>query len=173
MSVTSGRNQTDGKATNITADAIDGRSATPLVAGMVLLALAVVAYFALGMPGMDHSASDTSHEMAGHTGHRVVDPAAFEAATLDPGTVTVNVHVPHQEIGIDGTDLAMPFDQLDEASLPADRTTPIAVYCRSGTMSAIAVQRLAELGYTDVIELDGGTEAWTASGRPMTPFFDG
>ena len=169
MSVTSGRDQTDGEATDVTADAIDGRSATPLVAGMVLLALAVVAYFALGMPGMDHSVSNTSHDMAGHTGHRVLGPAAFEAAMLDPATVSVNVHVPPEEIGIAGTDLTMPFDRLDEAGLPADLTTPIAVYCRSGTMSAIAVQRLAELGYTDVVELAGGTEAWTASGRPMTP----
>ena len=173
MRITSGRDQTDVEATGVTSDATDGRSATPLVAGMVLLALAVVAYFALGMPGMDHSASNTSHDMPGHTGHRVLDPAAFATAMLDPATVSVNVHVPPQEIGIDGTDLTMPFDRLDAAILPADLTTPIAVYCRSGTMSAIAVQRLAELGYTDVVELDGGTEAWTASGRPMTPVVDG
>lgn len=173
MSVTSGRDRTEGQATAVVADAIDGRSATPLVAGMVVLALVVVAYFALGMPGMDHSASNTSRDMAGHAGRRVLDPAAFETAMLDPATVSVNVHVPHQEIGIEGTDLAMPFDRIDAASLPADRTTPIAIYCRSGTMSAIAVQRLAELGYTDVVELEGGTDAWTASGRPMTPLVDG
>lgn len=145
----------------------DGRSATPLVVGMVLLALAVVAYFALGMPGMDHTASSSGHDMPEHTGHRVIDSDAFEAALTDPATVTINVHVPSQDIGIDGTDLVMPFDRLNSASLPTDRATPLAVYCRSGTMSAIAAQRLVELGYTDVVELDGGTDEWTTSGRAM------
>lgn len=145
----------------------DGRRATPLVVGMVLLALAVVAYFAFGMPGMDHTASSTGHDMPMHTGHRVIDPAAFEAALVDPATVTINVHIPSQDIRIAGTDLVMPFDRLDLSSLPADRATPLAVYCRSGTMSAIAAQRLVDLGYTDVVELDGGTDRWTASGRAM------
>lgn len=139
---------------------------------MVLLALAVVAHFALGMPGMDHSTSNTSHDMSAHTAHRVVDPGAFEAALLDPATVTINVHVPSQDIGIDGTDLLIPFDQLDSARPPADRTTPLAVYCRSGAMSTIASQRLVELGYTNVVELDGGTDSWTASGRAMADVYD-
>ncbi len=59
----------------------------------------------------------------------------------------------------------MPFDNLDAGMLPADRATPLAVYCRSGSMSAIAVERLLALGYTDIIELDGGTDAWAAAGR--------
>lgn len=168
MTVTPEHNHPEQEITAVPQRAMEGRSATPLVVGMVLLVLAVIAYFALGMPGMDHSASNTDLGMPGHTGHRVVDAGAFEAALLGPATVTVNVHVPSRDIGIDGTDLVMPFDQLDTARLPADWTTPIAVYCRSGAMSAIAAHQLVELGYTDVIELDGGTDAWTASGRAMT-----
>lgn len=168
MRITPQRSQPEGEFTAVARQEMDGRSATPLVVGMVLLAVAVLAYFALGMPGMDHTPSNMSDGVPGHTGHRVVDPDAFEAAQLGPATVTVNVHVPARDIGIDGTDLVMPFDRLDTARLPADRSTPIAVYCRSGSMSRVAAQRLVELGYTDIIELDGGTDAWTASGRAMT-----
>ncbi len=167
MTVTPEHNHPVQEITAVPQRAMEGRSATPLVVGMALLALAVIAYFALGMPGMDHTASNSGFGMSGHTGHRVVDPGAFEAALIGPATVTVNVHVPSSDIGIDGTDLVMPFDQLDTATLPSDRSTPIAVYCRSGAMSAIAAQQLVELGYTDVIELDGGTDAWTESGRTM------
>lgn len=167
MRITSGRNPPDDGLTDAASQPIDGRSATPLVVGMVMLALAVVAYFALGMPGMDHTAVNNSHDMSRHTGHRIVAPDAFAKALLDPATVAINVHVPADEVGIDGTDITVPFDQLDSVTLPADRSTPIAVYCRSGTMSAIAAQQLTELGYTDVIELDGGTDAWTASGRAI------
>ncbi len=47
--------------------------------------------------------------------------------------------------------------------------TTIAVYCMSGNMSATAVQDLADLGYTDVVELDGGMMAWMADGRELLP----
>lgn len=39
----------------------EGRSATPLVIAMVVITVAVIAYFAIGMPGMDHSDSTTDH----------------------------------------------------------------------------------------------------------------
>ena len=145
-----------------------GRSATPLVVVMVILAIAVVVYFAAGMPGMDHSSPTVTHDMSDMTkanAHRMMDPTGFAAAIVDPNTVTINVHVPAADIHLDGTDMTMPFDNLDEGTLPSDRDTPLAVYCRSGRMSAIAVQQLLDLGYTDIVELDGGTDAWARAGE--------
>lgn len=99
-----------------------------------------------------------------------LDPAAFAAAVAEPDRVTVNVHVP-DEGRIQGTDLMLPYDQVRAraAELPADRTTPLAVYCRTGRMSAEAVAVLTELGYTDVVELAGGMQAWQSAGRPLQP----
>ncbi|HQZ34738.1 MAG TPA: rhodanese-like domain-containing protein [Ilumatobacteraceae bacterium] len=148
-----------------------GRSATPLIAAMVILAIAVVVYFATGMPGMDHSSTTDTHDMSDMsdmsmpTAHRMIGPADFAAAIVDPNTVTINVHVPAADIQLDGTEMTMPFDNLDVTTLPSDRNAPLAVYCRSGTMSAIAVQQLLELGYTNILELDGGTDAWAAAGQ--------
>ena len=145
-----------------------GRSATPLIAAMVILAFAVVVYFATGMPGMDHSSNNGTHnmsEMGTNTAHRMMDPAGFAAAIVDPNIVTINVHVPAADIQLDGTEMTMPFDDLDVGTLPSDRDTPLAVYCRSGSMSAIAVQQLLALGYTDIVELDGGTDEWAGAGQ--------
>ena len=50
---------------------------------------------------------------------------------------------------------------------PADKTAPIVVYCRSGNESAIASQTLLDLGYTNIENLDGGMNAWSASGRQI------
>lgn len=81
--------------------------------------------------------------------------------------VTINVHTP-DEGSIAGTDLTIPFDQIASSDqLPKDRSTPLAVYCRSGNMSADAVDDLEALGYTDIVELAGGFNAWTAAGRPL------
>lgn len=100
---------------------------------------------------------------------RLVPPAAFEEALAEPKRVSINVHVP-DEGSIADTDLAIPFDEIEtrQSELP-DTSTPLAVYCRSGNMSAEAVQTLIGLGYTDVVELAGGMVAWQSSGRSLLP----
>ena len=80
----------------------------------------------------------------------------------------VNVKTPY--IGeIDGTDLYIPYDQLAAraSTLPATKGDRILVYCRSGAESAQAAQTLLNLGYTNVWNLDGGMNAWQASGRRL------
>lgn len=99
----------------------------------------------------------------------LVDSGAFASQIEAPGVLTINVHTP-DEGSIAGTDLTIAFDEIAESSdLPDDRSTPLAVYCRSGNMSADAVDDLEALGYTNIVELDGGFNAWKASGRPLEP----
>jgi phage shock protein E len=99
----------------------------------------------------------------------LLPPASFAKAVKAPGTVTINVHVPDAG-SIRGTDLSIPFDQIgsSKARLPA-RSTRLAVYCRSGTMSAIAVLTLRTLGFTRIVELRGGMNAWRQTGRTLVP----
>ncbi len=135
------------------------------VVAFIAAVVAVIAYFAFGMPGMDHG-SDSSMDgmdMTSQT-HRLVAPDAFDAALDQPDAVVINVHVPYDG-ELEGTDLSMPFDKIDPASLPTDQATPLLVYCRSGSMSAEAVVTLAGLGYTNITELQGGMNEWRASGR--------
>lgn len=54
------------------------------------------------------------------------------------------------------------------SSLPEDRTTIIAVYCKSGHRSALALPLLHQLGYVNAISLKGGYEAWVEAGYPVT-----
>lgn len=105
---------------------------------------------------------------AGTPASHLVDPAAFAAAMATTGTVTIDVHIPF-EGKIAGTDLMIPYTDIDAqaAKLPADHHTELAIYCRTGVMSAIAAKSLAALGYTDVVELHGGMHAWEASGRTL------
>lgn len=130
-------------------------------------AMALVVVLALaGCTGGESTASTISTPAASRA--ELLDPADFAAAIADPGRVTINVHTP-DEGQLPGTDSSLPFDQIRQqaAALPPDRTTPLAIYCRTGTMSATAAKTLAALGYTDVVELQGGMLAWQNTGRTI------
>jgi rhodanese-related sulfurtransferase len=48
-----------------------------------------------------------------------------------------------------------------------DKGTTYAVYCRSGNRSGQAVKVMAELGFTDLYDMDGGVIDWEAAGKPL------
>lgn len=115
----------------------------------------------------DQTVTAVSVTAAIAAGSDVLGPIEFAAVIAEDGVIVVNVHVPY-EGHIAGTDAFVPFDGIETwADLAEDRTTPIAVYCRSGNMSATAAESLAELGYTNVVDLAGGMNAWVAAGRQL------
>lgn len=92
---------------------------------------------------------------------KLVSPQEFANLAKDKNAFVVDVHTPEQT-HIPGTDAIIAYDQIleNQSQLPKDKSAPILVYCRSGGMSAQASQEIAELGYTTVYDLEGGTNAY-------------
>jgi len=57
------------------------------------------------------------------------------------------------------------FNSLDQ--IPADKDARIVVLCASGHRGGITMMALRLMGYTDVINLNGGLNAWKAAGMPV------
>src|SRR5947209_11391843 len=53
-----------------------------------------------------------------------------------------------------------------ETKVP-DKNAKMVLYCGGGFRSALAADALQQMGYTDVISLDGGWGAWQKSGLPI------
>lgn len=86
---------------------------------------------------------------------------------VQAGALLVDVREPNEfdEVHAQGAHL-LPLSEFEARfqELPKDR--PLVMICRSGARSARAGQYLLENGYTDVVNLEGGTLAWKDAGLP-------
>ena len=134
-----------------------------LAATLFVLA-ALVAGCSSGSSDKGKTSESTAH--AGTV--KLLDPAEYKAAIAGPDVFVVNVHIPYER-EIEGTDAFVPYDKIAEhaGELPADKSAPLYIYCRSGRMSALATPALQRLGYTNIVDLKGGMQAWMDAGLPL------
>lgn len=90
-----------------------------------------------------------------------------------PGLVLIDVRSA-DEIKENGSiesanSLSIPLEELvtRRSEWPAEKSTPIVIYCDTGYKSAIAMQILQTYGYTDVRSLNGGLNAWIGAGMTV------
>ncbi|MBL7036721.1 DUF1573 domain-containing protein [Candidatus Microgenomates bacterium] len=99
----------------------------------------------------------------------LVDSTTFSNLVKDESSFLLDVHIPEQT-HIPGTDAFIPYNQISQNldSLPQDKSTPILVYCRSGSMSKTASEEIIKLGYTNVYDLEGGINIYKESNVEVT-----
>ena len=84
--------------------------------------------------------------------------------------IDVRTPAEYAEVHAEGARL-VPLDRLDVKALLASRQgapdDPIYFLCRSGARAAKACEALGAAGFTHVLSVEGGTEAWIAAGLPV------
>lgn len=132
---------------------------------------AVAATLVLGTAACAAPAATPTGQVA-TDGVRVVAPA--EAAAVldeDPADLVVlDIRTPEEfaeghlagAVNIDF--YAADFRQQIQA---LGRDAPYVLYCRSGNRSSQARQLMADLGFTNVVDVDGGIVAWQQAGLPV------
>lgn len=86
----------------------------------------------------------------------VREPWELQTASIQPGGFDL---------------LAVPMNQLPArlAELPTDR--PIACLCHHGVRSRHVALYLAHQGFTEVVNIAGGIEAWSRDRDPSVPLY--
>lgn len=97
-----------------------------------------------------------------------IDTAGAQQKILNGSPVVLDVREPDEfeQGALDGV-VHIPRGHL-EAQVEQriqDHDAEIIVYCAGGVRSAFAAQTLGELGYTDVMSMDGGFGKWKDEGR--------
>ena len=102
-------------------------------------------------------------------GVQVVDIATYEKQLKQPEVQLIDVRTPeefsqgHLENAKNINIMAEDFD-AQVASL--DKSKPVMVYCKSGGRSARASERLKELGFTTITDLEGRITNWNSENKP-------
>jgi molybdopterin/thiamine biosynthesis adenylyltransferase/rhodanese-related sulfurtransferase len=98
-----------------------------------------------------------------------VDPAEAQQRIDGGGVVVLDVREPDEyEQGalIDAVHIPRGHLEGQVEGKILDKDAPVVVYCAGGVRSAFAARTLQELGYTDVVSMNGGFGKWKDEGRP-------
>ena len=94
----------------------------------------------------------------------------FAHTATSSGTEVIDVRTPAEYAAghLQGaTNIDVEGGAFSQGIAGLDKSKTYAVYCRSGNRSKTATQQMADAGFTHVVELDGGINAWIAAGQPV------
>lgn len=134
----------------------------------MLLSLAMGTASTMGWARADQAAP--AQGAAAKPSPRNVVPAEFDALRKGTNTIVLDVrtaseyadgHLPEALL----LDFRAPDFEAQVAKL--DRSRIYLVHCAGGGRSARACVKMISLGFTNVVNLEGGLGAWTEEGRPL------
>lgn len=133
-----------------------------------LLPLALGALLTVG--GLSACGADDSASAAPAVTVTDVDPAGFAELAADPDVTVLDVRTPQEFAaghlpGAVNIDSSSPDFADAVAELPTDAR--YLVYCQTANRSGVATDRMVDLGFTDVYDLQGGIVAWANEGGPV------
>ena len=137
-------------------------------AALTLAALAVVGGATACSSGGSTSTTAGATTVANTGAH--VSAADFQAAIAQPGVTVIDVRTPAEfasghiagakNVDIESADFATQI-------LALDKNGTYAVYCHSGRRSGLALQDMANAGFTHMYDLEGGIGSWSNNGGAL------
>jgi phage shock protein E len=116
------------------------------------------------------SASTARAEDKAAPAHKNVGVEEFDKLTRQPGNVILDVRTGteyrqgHLKDAVLIDFMAKDFDEKVKA---LDKSKTYLVHCQVGGRSAKACAKLDKMGFTNVVNLEGGYKAWEKAGKPV------
>jgi phage shock protein E len=125
------------------------------------VALAVAAIASVGLLAGCSSSNEATKK---------VDPVEFSEVIAQPGVIILDVRTPEEfNAGhiANAININVADSKFSSEVSKLDKNATVAVYCRSANRSAVATKEMAELGFTDMYDMQGGIIDWEAAGGPV------
>ena len=101
-----------------------------------------------------------------------IDPKLFAEklkSTENPQLLDVRTPEEYAEGKIDEAENVDWYaDDFADKAAKYDKSKPVFVYCKAGIRGRKAANKLAELGFTEIYNLEGGIDKWNKSNRSQT-----
>jgi rhodanese-related sulfurtransferase len=140
---------------------------------VVFFVMALFVASLTGCAGTKQCGPFTVQELEAKAARHVISITAEQAkAELEAGefAVILDVREPQEyKMGHIPNAVNIPRGVLEYkiGGIISDKNTPILVYCKVGGRGTFAAEVLGKLGYTSVVNLGGGWEAWETAGYPV------
>jgi len=102
--------------------------------------------------------------------HKNVGVEEFEKLTKQPGNVVLDVRTPSEYRNghlKDAVLIDFMGKDFEEKVKALDKSKTYLVHCQVGGRSAKACAKLDKMGFTNVVNLEGGYKAWEKAGKPI------
>jgi len=103
---------------------------------------------------------------------KIIDPVAFKnEITATPNAQILDVRTAEEftaEHLQNAENVNWYSPDFSNNTTKYDTSKPVFIYCRSGKRSHLAAEKLVGLGFTTIIEMEGGIINWTTKGLATT-----
>lgn len=101
---------------------------------------------------------------------QVVPPVEFEQIITETEGQLLDVRTPkeYKSGHIEGAVNMHIYDKdFEQRANELKKDEPVYLYCKAGSRSAEAVEILKNKGFINIVELEGGMDAWNETGKPV------
>lgn len=128
----------------------------------------VLTLFVISLISCQKKAETTENNVEASVYEKLDAPSFAEQLKASPNAQVLDVRTPEEyDSGHIGNAQNLNWNDaaaFDKGIAALDKNEPVLVYCMAGSRSAAAAQKLQELGFTKIYELDGGYMKWRAAG---------
>ena len=115
--------------------------------------------------------SNKNATTAGNTIKSTINADEFEKKLkTEPAAQVVDVRTPEEYAGghlKNAVNINIRDNSFDEHVAKLDKNKPVMVYCKAGSRSASAAEKLQAMGFKVIYNLDGGIMQWENAGKPL------